>query len=59
MVEAINHRLRDGEALETAIFEGGVSPAPGADDCAHFHAGSDSHVTGHRVGSECSGRWQW
>ena len=25
MVEAINHRLRDGEALETAIFEGAVS----------------------------------
>jgi len=25
MVEAINHRLRDGEELETAIFEGAVS----------------------------------
>ncbi|KZY20739.1 hypothetical protein A3725_32655 [Alcanivorax sp. HI0035] len=25
MVEAINHRLRDGETLDTAIFEGAVS----------------------------------
>ncbi|WP_372634917.1 efflux RND transporter permease subunit [Alcanivorax jadensis] len=25
MVEVINHRLRDGEALETAIFVGAVS----------------------------------
>ena len=43
MVESINQRINSGQALASAVFEGGhTAPAPGADDRHHVGIRFDS-----------------